>query len=225
MFIATHSHLFLSRADITSNYVVTKAGPRISLSRVQDISAFHRLQFNLLGNDLESMFIPSAIVIVEGKTDHAYLDRVSQLKFPGRRVTLISANGDIKKKIHGLREAFGDIDKSPFRPRLFVVLDQVHQRGLSDELVRLGVLAENIVIWSRNGIEYCYPPGIMGSIYACGPDQLPSLQVSGDIVSLNGIAKNKNDLATEVIRNLNSDTPLPPELTERYLTPIGRAIE
>lgn len=86
VYLATHSHLFLARADITSNYVVTKEGKRINLTRVQDISDFHRLQFNLLGNAFESMFFPSAIVVVEGKTDHAYIDRVTQLRFRGRRV-------------------------------------------------------------------------------------------------------------------------------------------
>jgi len=61
VYLATHSHLFLARSDITSNYLVTKDGKRINLNRVQDISEFHRLQFNLLGNAFESMFFPSAI--------------------------------------------------------------------------------------------------------------------------------------------------------------------
>jgi predicted ATP-dependent endonuclease of OLD family len=103
VYLATHSHLFLAHSDITSNYIVSKEGKHVSLSRVQDISDFHRLQFNLLGNAFESMFFPSAIVVVEGKTDHAYIDRVTQLHLRGRRVTVIQGSGDVKKKIHGLR--------------------------------------------------------------------------------------------------------------------------
>jgi predicted ATP-dependent endonuclease of OLD family len=97
IFLATHSHLFLARSDIASNYIVAKQGKRIDLARVQSIGDFHRLQFNLLGNAFESMFFPSAIVVVEGKTDHAYIDRAVQLSFPDRRVTVIPASGDVKK--------------------------------------------------------------------------------------------------------------------------------
>jgi len=224
VFLATHSHLFLARSDITSNYVVTKNDQRISLTRVQDIGAFHKLQFNLLGNDLETMFIPSAIVVVEGKTDLAYLDRISQLRFPGRRVALIPGNGDVKKKIHGLREAFGDIDKSPFRSRLFVVLDSVHQRGLSEELEKLGVMVENIIVWAKNGIEYVYPRQILADIFASSDEQLAGLSIQGDVVALNGISKTKNELSLEVVRRLDSSTELPSELLERYVSPVVKAI-
>jgi predicted ATPase len=224
VYLATHSHLFLARSDITSNYVVGKDGKRISLTRVQDIGDFHRLQFNLLGNAFETMFFPSAIVVVEGKTDHAYLDRVSQFNFPGRRVTVIPGSGDVKKKVYGLREAFGEFDKSPFRSRIFVVLDKTHQPGLSDELTRLGILPANIVVWPKNGIEYYYPPEILASIFACTPEQLGSLAVVGDMVSLNGIQKTKNDLVIEVLRQMDRTTTLPTELTDRLLRPLEVAI-
>jgi hypothetical protein len=214
----------LARADITSNYVVTKEGKRINLTRVQDINDFHRLQFNLLGNAFESMFFPSAIVVVEGKTDHAYLDRVAQLSFRGRRVTVIPGAGDVKRKIYGLREAFGEFDKSPFRSRLFVVLDEAHQPSLVDELTKLGILSENIIVWPKNGIEYYYPPDILASIFACARDQLSGLTVTGDIVSLNGINKAKNDLVSEVLRHMDGSTALPQELSDRLLKPIAIAI-
>jgi predicted ATPase len=224
IYLATHSHLFLARADITNNYVVSKDHKRVTLNRVQDITDFHRLQFNLLGNAFESMFFPSAIVIVEGKTDHAYIDRAVQLHFPGRRVTVISSGGDVKKKVHGLREAFGDIDKSPFRSRLFVVLDQVHPNGLSDELIRLGVLRANIVVWPKNGIEYYYPPEILASIYACTLEQLTSVSISGDMVKPHGVSKTKNDLVGEVVRQLSGTKQLPVEFVRGLLDPISAAI-
>ena len=40
VYLATHSHLFLARSDIMSNYVVTKTGKRVTLARVQDIGEF-----------------------------------------------------------------------------------------------------------------------------------------------------------------------------------------
>jgi len=225
VYLATHSHLFLDRSDITSNYVVTKNGKRINLARVQDIGDFHRLQFNLLGNAFESMFFPSAIVVVEGKTDHAYIDRVTQLHLRGRRVTVIPGAGDVKRKIYGLREAFGDFEKSPFRPRLFVVLDKTHQPNLEAELEKLGILPANIVVWSKNGIEYYYPPDLLAVIFACTPEQLKNLTITGDVVSLNGINKTKSELSAEVLRQMDGSTRLPEEFADRLLRPLETAIE
>jgi hypothetical protein len=225
VFIASHSSLFLSRSDITSNYVVTKEGRRISLSRVQTIQEFHRLQFNLLGNSLEAMFFPSAIVVVEGKTDFAYLDRIIGLRMAGRRVTVIPSNGDVKKKVYALKEIFGDFERSPFRGRVFVVLDSVHQAGLSDELVRMGVLESQIVVWPKNGIEYYYPSAILESLFSASPEQVRQLTIDVDRISINGITKTKNDLATEVIRQLTDATIYPPELEASLLAPLSNAVE
>ena len=132
--------------------------------------------------------------------------------------------GDVKKKVHGLREAFGDLDKSPFRPRLFVVLDKVHQPGLSDELTRLGVIAQNIFIWPRNGIEFYYPASILARVFACSRDQLQNLNVNGDVVCLHGISKTKNDLVNEVLRHMDISTEIPEELNSRFLKPLADAI-
>ncbi|MBI3617742.1 MAG: AAA family ATPase, partial [Candidatus Omnitrophica bacterium] len=128
--LATHSHLFLHRNDLTSNYVVNKDGSRITLSRVQSIGDYHRLQFNLLGNSLEGMFLPSSVVYVEGETDQQYLERVFALRYSGRNVVVVRSGGDPKQKPHSLREALGDLQKSPLRDRLFVVVDSVHATGL-----------------------------------------------------------------------------------------------
>jgi predicted ATPase len=224
IFVSTHSQLFLSRSDMTSNYVISKEGPRVSLTKVQNINDFHRLQFNLLGNSLESLYFPSAIVVVEGKTDYAYLDRIINTRFNGRRVTVIQSGGDVKKKVYALRESFGDLERSPFRARLFVVLDKVHQRGLSEELVKLGVLSENIVVWPKNGIEYYYPLEIMRSVFSCSVEQVEQLSIIDDVVSVNGIEKTKNDLATEVIRQISAQTAFPAELIDRLLQPLECAI-
>ncbi|MEJ7577157.1 MAG: hypothetical protein WKF74_09155 [Pyrinomonadaceae bacterium] len=217
VFLATHSHLFLSRSNIHSNFIVSKAGKEITLSQVNSIGDFHRLQFNLLGNSLEVMFFPSAIVVVEGKTDHEYLERVLQLRFPSRRITVIASGGDVKRKVAGIREAFGDISKSPFRNRLFVVLDSVHQPGLSAELQGMGVLPENIVTWSKNGIEYLYPVALVAGIYACPLDRVHELTITGDRVELNGISKTKNELKGEVLKRLDSTIPLTDELELKLL--------
>jgi predicted ATPase len=224
VYIATHSHLFLSRKDIARNFIVQKEDKRITLQRVQSIGDFHRLQFNLLGNALESMFFPSAVVIVEGKTDYAYIERLVALRFPGRRVTVVPAGGDVKKKVYALKETLGDLDKSPLRSRLFIVLDSIHQPGLKAELTKLGVLEANIAIWGRNGIEYYYPPSVMCGIFACGEESLDTMQIDGDRITINGITRTKNELAADVVKALAGDTTQSLELESKLLAPIAHAI-
>src|SRR5258705_9508993 len=225
VFLATHSHLFLNRSDPQSNFIISKKDKDITLTQVSSIGDFHSLQFNLLGNSLETMFFPSAIVVVEGKTDFEYIERVLQTRFPGRRITIIGAGGDVKRKVAALREAFGDLSKSPFRNRLFVVLDSVHQLGLSSELERMGVLTQNIVTWSRNGIEYLYPVSLLAHIYACSVDRVQELTIRDDRVTLNGISKSKNELKDEILRSFHSGNALPDELESKLLNEVGTAID
>src|SRR5258705_13739083 len=225
VFLATHSHLFLNRSDPQSNFIISKKDKDITLTQVSSIGDFHRLQFNLLGNSLETMFFPSAIVVVEDKADSEYIERVLQTRFPGRRITIIGAGGDVKRKVAALREAFGDLSKSPFRNRLFVVLDSVHQLGLSSELERMGVLTQNIVTWSRNGIEYLYPVSLLAHIYACSVDRVQELTIRDDRVTLNGISKSKNELKDEILRSFHSGNALPDELESKLLNEVGTAID
>ncbi|MBD1217063.1 MAG: ATP-dependent nuclease [Aphanizomenon sp.] len=222
--LATHSHIFLDRTDIQNNFIISKLDKQISLQQVQTLNDFHRLQFNLLGNDLETMFFPSAIVIVEGPTDYTYLDRVLQLRFPTNRITVTQSGGDVKRKVHALKEVFGDLSKSPLRNRLFLVVDSVHPRGLSAELQAMGVEADNIVIWDNNGVEYIYPASLLSDVYSCAPERVHELSITGDRITLNGVTKTKNELANEIVKRLDSAIILPPELEEKLLAPIKSAI-
>ena len=224
VFVATHSNLFLSRSDVSSNFVVTKEGRRVSISRILTIQDFHKLQFNLLGNSLETLFFPSAVVVVEGKTDYVYLERAIALRMAGRKVTVVPSNGDVKKKIYALKELLGDFERSPFRGRVFVVLDSVHQAGLSDELIRMGVLAAHIVVWPKNGIEFYYPTSILQSVFSASAEQVNQMAIDGDRISINGITRTKNDLATEVIKQLSDTTTYPPEGENQLLAPLSTAV-
>jgi hypothetical protein len=182
--LATHSQLFLHRNDLTSNYIVSKEAAHITLSRIWNVSDFHRLQFNLLGNSLDGLFFPSSVIYAEGETDQQYLDRVCALRFPGRNVVVVRSGGDPKRKLHALRETLGDLQKSPLRDRLFVVVDSVHGNELQAELVQMGLLPDNFVVWGHNGIEYVYPPQIMAKRFSCSEDQLAALSFREDVVCL-----------------------------------------
>jgi predicted ATP-dependent endonuclease of OLD family len=220
--VATHSHLFLDRQDISNNFVVSKDANAISITQIEDMIGFHRLQFNMLGNSFESMFIPSAIVIVEGKTDHKYINRIIELHLADKRVSVISAGDDsqTKRVVNMLKDTFGDLGKSPFRERIFIVLDQVHNQNLKSELERMGVMQDNIVIWSYNGIEYVYPAEILSQVFNCGEDQVSQLSMNNGKIEINGISKTKNELADAVVSALTKETTLPDELRTKLVDPL-----
>jgi predicted ATPase len=221
--IATHSHLFLNRRNIRSNYAVAKMGSDVTIDQVEDVAGFHRLQFNLLGNSLEDLFLPAAVVVVEGPTDLSYIDRVFRLRLPDRRITVVDSNGDPKARVAALKATLGDLQKSPFRDRLFVVMDAKHTYSDTEALKRLGVLETNIVIWENNGIEYVYPPDVLEEVYSSSA--LDQLSIEGDNISLNGITRRKIELRDLVLAALGAETPLPDEFTSKLLDPLVAAID
>lgn len=223
--LATHSQLFLNARDLSANYVVSKDEKLIRLTRVGNISDFHRLQFNLLGNSLEGLFLPSAVLYVEGETDQQYLERLIASHLPERNVVVVRTGGDPKKKLAAFRESLGGLQRNPLKSRLFVVLDSTYSRGLPDELAAMGIEPGNVVVWARNGIEYLYPSSIVAAVYGCTERQVEDLTIQGDLVSLNGISLKKAELCAEVLRRYQADTQLPGELVTKLLSPLKSAID
>lgn len=221
--IASHSNLFLSKI-VTNNFSVKRENEEIFLTKCESFADFHRLQFNLLGNNLESMHFPSAILIVEGKTDFSYIDAVIRLKLPNNRITVIESCGNVKTKVHDLKKLFHPFEKSPMRSRIFVVNDEITQRGLRNELERQGLLPENIVFWSKNGIEYVYPKSIMMEIFSCSEAQLETMTITGDEISVGQMVQRKNDLSNQVIGKFNGQVDLPPEFNEFLFNKVVDAI-
>jgi hypothetical protein len=89
----------------------------------------------------------------------------------------------------------------------------------------MGLIEGNIIIWLNNGIEYYYPRDILATVFACRPDALSGLSIVGDVVSLNGISRTKNELANDVLRHLDISTVYPEEFVVKLLRPINQAIQ
>ena len=226
VYLATHSHVFLDRREPTNNFTVSREGKRLSVSQVQSVSELHQLQFNLLGNDLETIFLPSALVLVEGKTDHKYLERAVELRFPNRRITVMHSSGDVKAKAHGVREMLGgDLQKSPYRGRLFVVVDSVHDASLKAALSAIGIPSEHIVEWEKNGIEYVYPSSLMANKFGCSEEALGELAIDGDMVEVRGVTFRKSELCDDIVMRITPETVLPAELDDKLLKPLASAID
>lgn len=218
--LATHSTIFLDRHSINNNYFVEKDRDEIEVRQVQNINDINRIHFFLLGNRLETLYMPSAIVIVEGKTDYKYIERVLGLRYKDFHISLIQANSDsrIKEIFYITKNLLGDIQKSPYRDRIFVVLDRIHGEGLVDQLEKMGLPRENIVIWSKNGIEYYYPASIMKSIF----NSIGIITLDGDMVKLNALEYNKNELVDLILPKMDQQTELPLELESEFLNKIDQ---
>lgn len=213
VFVATHSHLFLDRNVISNNFTVMKEKTIVTVQQVQSLSALHQLQFNLLGNELESVFLPSAILIVEGTSDETFLARIMQLHIPDRRITIVRAGGDgeISKKLNVLKEALGDLFTSPYHDRLFLVFDSKHSASII-KLQNQGIRDCNINIWSKNGIEYLYPEDILAETFHCDVLDVKKINLEADPIQYNGIRKSKKELARTVVDILSANHAVHAEL-------------
>ena len=158
LFIATHSNLFLDHNNIANNFILTRSGNEVQISRVETMNMFHDLQFNMLGNSLESLYLPAAIIIVEGKTDYKYVKRVFQALLPDKRISVVKAYGEggAPDKLHIISESFGDLHKSPYCNRIFILLDQRRSVELR-RITNQGIPEHQIIILDKNGIEFYYP--------------------------------------------------------------------
>lgn len=196
LYVTTHSHLFLDRSVFSNNFIVTKAANQISVTPVQSVGDLHQLQFAMLGNELESLFLPSAIVLVEGESDVIYISKLLRLHVSQRKIAVVRAGGDgeMQNKLNVLREAFGDLAASPYRDRLFVALDQRHSVS-KERIKKLGVQESNIFVWSRNGIEHLYPRDLTAAAFCCDQEELLRIPLEGDPLEFNGIRLSKRQLA------------------------------
>lgn len=215
---ATHSTVFLDRRRIRNNYMVSKEGDTIELSRVETQQDLNRIHFLLLGNRFETLYLPSGIFIVEGKSEEIYLKRLLELTYPNAVFSVILAGDDsrIAEVINMASSFFSDLQKSPYRDRIIPVLDSVHSKGLVDKIARQGIPKENIVVWSKNGLEHYYPSEILDVIFGEGGE----LQIIGDVVSRNGTEYKKFELAKMVTSKLTSGSHHPLEVMEKLMPKI-----
>jgi len=209
---ATHSTIFLDRNRIGNNYVVEKEGDEISLTQVNSQEDFNKIHFFLLGNRFETLYLPSLIILVEGKSDYAFVQRVLATRFPAYRLSVINANSDSRMKeiVNTAKNILSDIQKSPYHDRIIALVDSVHGTGLKDSLTSMGLLEENILVWSKNGIEHVYPPSLLDQIFGCGGD----ITIVDDNVTRNGLTYKKAELAEKICQRFTPDTPLHREFEE-----------
>ena len=213
---ATHSTIFLDRNHINNNYTIEKHGDEIAVRAVESQADFNSIHFFLLGNRFETLYLPSAIVLVEGKCDDKFISRVISIRYPESQISVIPANSDsrIKEILKVAKGLLADIQRSPYRDRIFVILDSVHTAGLPDQLAAMGIPKENVVTWPKNGIEFYYPPSIIDKIFGVGAE----ITIEGDLITRNGISHTKNKLVDKVVLQLQKDTEMQNDFHSLFLS-------
>ena len=222
--ICTHSHVFLDRANIQNNFWLDRQGKHVTVRQIRSMSEWHALQLKLLGNDLRSLFLPEAIVLVEGPSEQLFLEACFGIEFPDRRIAVLDCKTEteIPKRLDDLKATFGGIEKSPYTGRVFCVFDSQHQTHIG-KLTTRGVLPKHVAIWDNNGIEFVYPDRTLSEIYATSDRS--QLRLEGNHVRCNEQSFKKTELAGKVARMLRSGEEWPDELRDKLLAPIRTAIE
>ncbi|MDO6595596.1 hypothetical protein Q4512_01645 [Oceanihabitans sp. 2_MG-2023] len=220
LILATHSTIFLDRLNLANNYSLIKEGDIIDIKQTQTISDFNNIHFFLLGNRLEALYLPSSIILTEGKCDQHFISKVLETKYPDLQFSVINANSDsrIKEIVNIAGSLFKDLQKSPYRTRIIAVLDKVHDTSVEQTLIKAGIPKENIIIWNENGIEYVYPESIINVIYGSGN----TIEIKEDLVSKNGIDYKKWELCQNVVSKINSDTKFSQEMKSKFFDTIER---
>jgi len=218
LIIATHSPIFIDRNQISNNYYVKKINDNLIISRIDTFQEINSLQFFLLGNRFETLFLPSLIVLVEGKCDFKFISQITKRKYPEYNISVIQCNSDtrISEYVHLAKNMFGDLNKSPYHNRIITIIDKVHQNGLKNKLIKQGIPERNVIIWENNGIEYYYPKIIMNKIFG----NYDNIIINEEIVSANGINKKKNELADEVISYMDGKEEFNEEFKLKLITLI-----
>ena len=115
------------------------------------------------------------------------------------------------KKLNFFKEAFGGLATSPYRDRLFVVLD----KQISVRVPRIesqGVPRGNIVLLTQNGIEYFYPRELVAATFCCTAEDVEKWKFESEPIDFNGIRKTKKELAQCIADTLTGTHRLHPEI-------------
>ncbi|MDP1563579.1 MAG: AAA family ATPase [Pirellulaceae bacterium] len=221
LIIATHSTIFLDRRHISNNYTVAKTGDAIDIRQATTITDFNNIHFFLLGNRLETLYLPACIVLTEGKCDRAYISRVLETRYSGVQFSVINAGSDSRmKEIVSLAGSLlTDLQKSPYRTRILPVLDSTHGQDIVEMFKKAGIPEENIIIWDKNGIEYYYPDTVLALIFGAGGE----ITIQDDVVSRNGVAYKKWELCEKVTSKItDGNLEYPTELSTKLFGAVDR---
>lgn len=175
IYIATHSHLFLDKAVIENNWVVSKGADGIAKVRgLKTPEELHSTVYRLLGNSPEDLFFPDNILITEGVSDQIFLRKIIALR-KSLGVAVHFSEGDSKASdaLPAIEQMLKTLAYIPwYRDRLCMLVDAgVDAKRVGEWRAYLKDDGTRVRTLSKSGIEYYYPSSIMTEITGLsGPD-------------------------------------------------------
>lgn len=160
--VATHSHLFLNRRLVGSNYRVTRENEATIIEQLATPRELYDATFELLGNSTEDLFFPRNYLIVEGASDQAIVEKaLALLGTPSPTVKVLSAQGV---------DAVGDavtsvvravvpliVNDSPYAGRVVALIDAPRQPESESVKKLKHDLTDRLFILNRPTIEEYMP--------------------------------------------------------------------
>jgi hypothetical protein len=122
---ATHSHIFIDRKIPSRNLIVMNRELNeqkyLALRLLREQSEMYDTVFSLLGNAMETVFLPSCIIYVEGPSDQVSFRHVLKLHFGSRNISVsyTRIKGGIVESVAQLSRSLGGLSSSPYREYLF----------------------------------------------------------------------------------------------------------
>lgn len=222
LILATHSSIFLDKQDIGNNYMIKKTGDNISINKTKDRIQFYDIN-SFLWNRFETLWLPSVIICVEWETDEKFLQKVMNLRFPDLRVSVLDSahyenskwwESKISWIIYLLNKFVWEFQDSPYRNRIFILVDSSFKEKDKEKIISKWLLDENFKILSQNGIEYYYPQEILDKIFKTKKYQV-SFNTKGEIFFWD-VVFSKKELNNKVVDLLSVDNEYPSEF-EKFI--------
>ena len=161
--VATHSHLFLNRADPPSNWLVE--GTQVSevqVNPLENTGQLVDLTFSLLGSDTQDLFFPYNYLIVEGASECTILNRVAELlQIPAGRVKVLAAGGiaRVGRRLSAVEDSLTPlvVNDSPYKGRVVAMIDSpnANETKIVDGI--RGTLGDRLVVLGSTTIEEQLP--------------------------------------------------------------------
>lgn len=178
--VSTHSHLMIGRS-VPKLFTIKKIYRKDNIVRDENLineEKLFRELFTYLGYVPSDFLLPDNIVLVEGKFDKQFLDKVADLMREGREieesynVSIIDIGGDgqIKKAlkfIQDLPSAISFFQGLPaYQGRFCGLFDSSKKRSLIDWREKANDKSKpyRMNCLDKNGIEYYYPKSLLDTI-------------------------------------------------------------
>jgi len=188
--VSSHSHLMIDKKVPTFS-VVKKIYKENNIVKSVDIDRekeLFRELFTYLGYIPSDFLLPDNIILVEGKFDKQYLEKVKALmleskeiedKFKDFDISIIDIGGDgqikkVFKFLHDLPSAISFFQGLPaYKGRFCGLFDSNKKGSLVDLRDKAGDNSEphRIECLDKNGIEYYYPKSLIEA-YGKSPDEI-----------------------------------------------------